>query len=217
LKIDLKNITLLAIDCISPEKSIKALQYSSRYINFGEILLISHYKPEQLPNHIRYENTIKHTHATINRFAMEELPDLIHTEYVLSIQEDGFIINPFLWNNEFFNYDYIGAPWPSNLDWCKKNKVGNGGFVLKSKKFLNLEKQNPYIEGMHNDVLVTNYYYDLFTSKGIKYAPIEVACRFSLEHQIPDYEYDLDKTFGFHGKLTQQAIDKISILENYKI
>jgi hypothetical protein len=217
LKINLKNITLLAIDCINPENSIKTLLYSSRYIDFGEIMLISHYKPDALPENIRYENTIKHTHATINRFAMEQLPDLIKTEYMLSIQDDGFIINPFSWNDEFYSYDYIGAPWPDNLDWCKKNRVGNGGFVLKSKKFLNLEKQVPYIEGVHNDVLVTNHYYDLFLSNGIKYAPIEVACKFSLEHKIPEYEYDLDKTFGFHGKLTQQSIDKISILENFKI
>ena len=36
----------------------------------------------------------------------------VDTDFVLTIQHDGFIINPLAWRDDFFNYDYIGAPWP---------------------------------------------------------------------------------------------------------
>jgi hypothetical protein len=211
LKINLKNITLLAIDCVNPSNSVKALLYSSKHIQFGKIILISNERPDNITQDIDFIEIEKQSHSSINRFAMENLSDYVETDYMLSIQDDGFIINPHMWINEFYEYDYIGAPWP-DLDWCKKNRVGNGGFVLKSKKFLDLEKKVDYIEGMHNDVLVTNYYYDIFVRNGMKYAPIEIASKFSLEHNIPECEYNLEKTFGFHGKLTNESINKISLL-----
>jgi hypothetical protein len=132
---------------------------------------------------------------------------------MLSIQDDGFIINPHLWTDEFLEYDYIGAPWPA-LHWCNKNRVGNGGFVLKSKKFMDIEQTLPSTNA-HNDVLVTNTYFDYFTYYGCKYAPIELAAKFSLEHAVPECEYNLENTFGFHGKLHEQALNKIKLLENY--
>jgi hypothetical protein len=35
---------------------------------------------------------------------------------------------------------------------------------------------------------------------GCKYAPVELAMRFSLESKIDDCEYNLDNCFGFHGR-----------------
>jgi len=34
--------------------------------------------------------------------------------------------------------------------------------------------------------------------KGIKFAPVEVAARFSMENPLWDIPYDLSKCFGFH-------------------
>ena len=55
---------------------------------------------------------------------------------MLIIQHDGFILNHKAWDNEFLNYDYIGAPvyWMGN----KLIEVGNGGFSLRSKKLLKI-------------------------------------------------------------------------------
>ena len=97
---------------------------------------------------------------------------------------------PYPINTLFLKYDYIGAPWP-NFDWCKTNRVGNGGFVLKSKKFYKLEQKITQING-HNDVVVTNTYYNHFINNECKYAPLDVACKFSLEIPIPECEYNLD-------------------------
>jgi hypothetical protein len=64
--------------------------------------------------------------------------------------------------------------------------------------------------------LVTNYYYDDFLAKGCKYASIEVAAKFSLELPIPEVPHDLSKTFGFHGKHTEEAKEKCKLLEQYE-
>lgn len=213
--IDLKRIDLVSVNCVDPEESVKALLYSSEQITFGSIKLLAHYKPSNLPDRIDFFQIEKQTHETMNWFHINALPKYINNEYMLSIHADGFVVNPHNWSDEFFQYDYIGAPWPIGLPWCKTNRVGNGGFVLKSKKFLDLEATLPY-SNQHNDVHVTNNLYDYFTKNGCTYAPIYTAAKFSLEHEIPEYEYDLDKTFGFHGKLHQQAVDKIKLLNKYE-
>ena len=46
------------------------------------------------------------------RYMIYHLHEHVDTEFVLTIQHDGFIINPTAWRNDFFDYDYIGAPWP---------------------------------------------------------------------------------------------------------
>lgn len=209
----LLNVDLISINCVNPEQSVKALLYSSEQIEFGSIKLFAHYKPSNITDKIEFILIEKLTHQTINWFAINKLSDYINNEFMLSIHDDGFVINADKWSDEFLEYDYIGAPWP-DLDWCKKNRVGNGGFVLKSKKFMNLEQSLPYTPN-HNDTYVTNIHHDFFKMYGCKYAPVEVAGKFSLEHDIPEVEYDLNNTFGFHGKLTQQVLDKIKLLEKY--
>jgi len=196
----LKQITLVNINCIDPEISIKSLEYSMREIEFAKVVLFSDKKPFNIKDDIEFIKINKiNSLDDYSRFCINELLKYIETDYVINCQNDGFIINPHLWTEEFLNYDYIGAPWASNSEWAKKNRVGNGGFCLKSKKFLELCTQIHYISG-HDDVIVTNDYYDFFTRNGIKYAPVEVAMKFSLEMKIPECDYDLNNCFGFHGK-----------------
>ena len=216
---NLDNIEIVSVNCVNPEESVKALLYSTRDITFKAVKLIAHYKPDNLPTNIEFIQIPKQTHSSMNAFHIYELPKYIEADYMLSIHDDGFITNPHLWREEFLDYDYIGAPWPNEAPWSQINRVGNGGFVLKSKKFLNLEQTLPYTNA-NNDVLVTNTYYDYFKQNGCKYAPVEVAMKFSLEGQISECEYNLDNVFGFHGRgdswifkgQGQQFKDKISLL-----
>ena len=62
-----------------------------------------------------------------------EFWDLIHGEKILIYQEDTFLFK----NNieDFLQWDYIGAPWPSHQNDNKKG-VGNGGFSLRSKSIM---------------------------------------------------------------------------------
>lgn len=208
MKRNLKNITLLSFNCVAPIQSAKALLYSSLEIDFAEMVLVSDVKPDNLPDSIRFVETKLKTHAESSRFAYEELPAIVNTEYCLCIHDDGFVINPHLWTDEFLQYDYIGAPWKN---FGQRNRVGNGGFVLKSNRFIQLTKQLQY-RGTHDDTEVTNDYYDFFIENGCRYAPVEVAMKFSLESKIPECEYNLENCFGYHGRGDPRTI---SVHEGY--
>ena len=213
--INLQNIDLISVNCVNPEQSVKALLCSSEQITFGSIKILAHYKPKNLPKHIEYIEIPKQTHETMNWFHINTLPKYVNNRYMLSIHDDGFILNPHLWDDKFLEYDYVGAPWSVGFDWCTRNRVGNGGFVLKSKKFMNYEETLPFTN-QHNDVYVTNTHYDYFVNSGCRYAPIEVAMKFSLECKIPECIFDLTKTFGYHGKQYQESADKLKLLNKYE-
>lgn len=195
-KLDLKNVTLLSYNCVNPVQSIKALLYSSKDIDFGQIILVSNKKPDCLPENIKFVKTDYSMYKDSSKFTYTDLHKHVDTEYYLGIHDDGFVINPHLWTDEFFNYDYIGAPWKWE---GRRNRVGNGGFVLKSKKFIELTKYLTFL-GKCDDGELTNDYYDFFVANGCKYAPVEVAMKFSLESKIPECELNLNNCFGFHGR-----------------
>ncbi len=80
-----------------------------------------------------------------SKFMLQDLYKFVDTKFCLVIQSDGFVINPNLWTNQFLEYDYIGAPWPNEISVYNasinkidlaKNRVGNGGFSLRSKRLL---------------------------------------------------------------------------------
>jgi len=195
-KLNLDNITLLSYNNVNPLQSVKALLYSSKKIKFARMVLVSNKKPEKIPPEIEWIPTKGTSHKDSCEFPYKELPNIIKTEYYLGIHDDGFVINPHLWDNNWFNYDYIGAPWKN---YGQINRVGNGGFVFKSNKFIQLTKHLQY-RGTHDDGELTNDYYHFFTKCGCKYAPVEIAMKFSLESRIPECDYDINNCFGFHGR-----------------
>ena len=75
-----------------------------------------------------------------SQFCVEQLANFVHTEHMLNLQLDGFIVNPHRWNNAFLEYDYIGAPWQSKKHRPIPNgvAVGNGGFSLAVNGFYRL-------------------------------------------------------------------------------
>lgn len=120
----------------------------------------------------------------------------VETEHALVIQWDGMASNPVLWTDEFLNYDYIGALWKWPIN---SQKVGNGGFSLRSRKLINAlrdteVKLGTTLSGQNEDVAIAVEYRKLMEQKySIKYAPESVASVFATENvwSAP--------TFGFHG------------------
>ncbi len=202
----LKNVTLIAIDCVDVERIQKALDISTQEIEFGEVKLLT-----SLPTEDGRKIEIPHIGSIeeFSRFCIEELYKYVDTEYVLLVQYDGFILNPDSWTDEFIKYDYIGAPWLV-ADWSVKNFdfpestlgtliVGNGGFSLRSKKFLEvsakLSKEGKVPKLHPEDVAICVWYRNEFENENIKFAPPEIAEKFSIEGTNNIYE----KQFGFHG------------------
>jgi hypothetical protein len=134
-----------------------------------------------------------------------ELCRYIETDFALVVQYDGYVVRPNKWKQEFLNYDYIGAPWARDTHYTKEGvnvRVGNGGFSLRSKRLLLAltELKLPFTDDgtgfFHEDGILCSYYRKELENAGIKFAPVEVAARFSHETDCAESVY---RPFGFHG------------------
>ena len=200
MKLHLPQVTLLGIDCVNLERLQVAMDICQENIDFGAVKLLTSLSTDD-PRAV----TISHISSIedFSRFCIQDLNKYVDTDYVLLVQYDGFIINPQSWTPEFLNYDYIGAP----LSWGKmqdedgdlKFIVGNGGFCLRSKKFLETSARfanEGEIEKFHaEDMALCVWYRDLFEKEGLIYAPVDLGMKFSVVEGYGVY----DKPFGFHG------------------
>ena len=207
--LNLNKVTLVLMTSVKIEDSIKALEYSAKNINFGEIKLISDVKPDLLPNKIQHEFCPKMSNIDEwNYSIIYRLPKYINTEFCILIHDNGFIVNPDLWKDEFLDYDYIGAPWPLPRDSFSYRDINNelirvGNSVsLRSKKLLdvplkfNLEWKS--FHGYYNeDGFICVNYRHKYLEAGCKFADINIAKHFSKEIEIPENR-NLE-TFAFHN------------------
>lgn len=225
----LNNVTLLTI-LGSPKPSFKEnyklinkiINISSNKLKFNNIKILSAHNEEFQfdQNNISIIKIDSMTQEQYNIFCVNHLYKYVDTDFVLLFQNDGFILNPNNWSDDFLNYDYIGAPWPI----YDKSRVGNGGFSLRSKKFLNIVKDLNYLEKTPSygeaftpeDHLLCKHYYNFLTQAGIKFAPVDLAIRFSFEQPLPEYPFwTHDMSFGFHG-LFQSGFDNDEYRKNLK-
>lgn len=232
--IELKNTTLVAIDGRGDDiNTIKALKYSSTNIKFENIKYINSGERK-----IKFGQTIKIDKLNwndYNKFCLVNLINHIETEYVLLIQNDGFVLNANYWTDEYLKYDYLGAPWPmenlkNNLprwkiveDQFNKNKkiyqIGNGGFTLRSKNLLSKTKQF-YEDNLYTipeDILISIYLREKLEHCGLNFcSDIDFAAKFSCEANVVNGKwYSSNNSFGFHCKDTHR--DKILLLNDINI
>ncbi len=112
----------------------------------------------------------------------------------------------------FLEYDYVGAPWLVS-DWSSrqfglpaeligKMVVGNGGFSLRSRRFLELCAElaaSGEITAFHpEDTVLMVHHRELLERRGMRVAPVEVAARFSYE-ALDGARRRWDGQLGFHG------------------
>ena len=63
--INLSNVTLFCISSDNVAGALQALQYSMRGINYGAVKLITHKKPDNLPQGIEFSESVSYTHLTL--------------------------------------------------------------------------------------------------------------------------------------------------------
>jgi hypothetical protein len=201
----LTDITLVAIDTRDPELAVVALNENNEKFQFGKKILLSDKKPFNITSNIIFYKISKiNSLFDYSDFILHNLTNYIDTKFCIIIHVDGHICNPDAWSDDFLNYDYIGAPWRSNQYFIDRqnpdSRVGNGGFSLRSKKLLELCQQIP--SNGHEDVNICCDSRSFLQSQNIKFAPLEVAIKFSTEEICEDLNHNQEKisSFGFHGK-----------------
>ena len=197
---ELPDITLYSVDCVTPQLALESLIISSKKLQFGKILLFSNIEPEYIPANINFIK-IKKLNSLIeySNFILRDLNQYINTDFCLSVHADGTIHNPHLWSNQFKNWDYIGAPWPSTAHFVTENtRVGNGGVSLRSKRLLEQTTKLDYINA-HEDVVICIHMKEILKSIGINIAPLEVASKFAIELPCEDIKVNMETDcFAFH-------------------
>lgn len=225
--LDLSRVTLVAIDNTSRvPNTIKAIHTCLNQAKFGSVKLITSKKVKD-----QYQDTLRvdgidveemiYPITEINEYSRYVLYDLynhVDKDFCLLIQDHAFIINPIAWSDDFFEYDYIGAPWPYSENsyltpYDEHIRVGNGGFSLRSKKLLEvpLKREIPFdcttgdfykhfnSNNFAEDGNICVHNRHLFVEEGCKFPSVEVAARFSYETPVPENQGLIP--FGFHYNL----------------
>jgi hypothetical protein len=201
-KLDLKNVTLFCFDGRPEDQNRinryhQILNYMMERVEFFDIKIFCTFDFNiggVKSNKIRPVSIGDYSH-----FCIKNLCGHIKSDFCLIFQDDGFILNPDLWNDSFFDFDYIGAPWPLYIGWpIEGQQVGNGGFSLRSKKFLEVSSK---LQGTtaNEDTYILLKNRDFLDSQNIKIAPVDVARKFAIEFHL-DSDHKIENCFGFHGK-----------------
>jgi hypothetical protein len=179
-------------------------------MNFGAIKFLSHERPENLPEFIQFEQcTELKSIYDFDCYAFRELGKHVETSHMLMVQDHGIIIHPEVWEDDWLQYGFIGAPWPERPEFISVStgemvRSGNGGFSLRSKELLELPKKLnlPVVSDRgytNDDGLANSYYRKTFKENGIKYPDVSVAVKFSYENTIPENLNVIP--FGYHRNL----------------
>ena len=203
--VKIPSVSLVAVACTKVPETITAIRKCQAQMGFNEAILFTHEDVQE--EGITVVKIDKLDYKGYNEFVVMKLWQYISTDYVLLVQNDGYITDASQWTDEFFKYDYIGAPWPIPDDETTYRtpngtlaRVGNGGFSFRSRKLL----RAPTILGLtfsdegtgfwHEDGWLCVHHREALERKGIKFAPVELAARFSTELQVPETV----KSFGGH-------------------
>lgn len=196
MKTSIPSCTAICLATRDHDLSVEIFSRCESLCSFDKMLMITD-RPVPVP-HVIIDpfNSIDE----FSEYAVRGIGKHFDTNHVLLFHWDGFIINPDAWSDEFLEYDYIGASW----SYFDGRNVGNGGLSLRSRKLYDAIDQIKFDmhDGLTGRVLPEDQFLcrtgmrDILENQfGIRFAPDNVAQRFSFEHVVtPD-----TKSFGFHG------------------
>lgn len=200
--------------------AIPALLRSMRELPGSQALLISNARPVDLPLEIQWAHTKPLNYYQYSLFMMYALHTYIETEYCLTVQDDGWVLDGKNFREEFYNYDYIGSPTHAGLhedklylqfSWQNVQDpivVQNGGFSLRSRKFLEAPARHGIMHTMHKvepfineDVQLSCLLKEQMESVGVKYAPLWLAKNFGMEYKGPTFHdgFNYGYLLGHHA------------------
>jgi hypothetical protein len=194
------DTTLICIDTTPKVRwALEAIYRSLREIEVQSVKLLT---DQKLP--ISYAIQIPKLNGleAYSKFCMRELHRYVDSKHCLLIQSDGFVVDGRSWTDEFYHYDFGGAPFqPSNL-------VGNGGFSWRSKRLLEACSKLPEGADHPEDAAICVRHRSALEAQGMKFMPVDLARQFSFEGRswnTKEWSSVPNKwrgQFGFHSLLS---------------
>lgn len=221
--LDLTNTTLLFVETRAHKITARVIEDCIRKADFGKIIVFTD-KPEliQVPTIpvMRGSPTTGNPNDPVEvvypapyfipcvdfpnkreagEFYYARAMGAVTTDYALMLEWDGGIFNPDKWRPEFFDYDYIGAPWTVRPG--DPYDVGNGGFTLMSRRLGHFIAEMRSSFPVATDVDVCRKQRVHYEAAGFKWPKADLASLFSWElgRRNPDH-------FGFHGAFNWPAL-----------
>jgi hypothetical protein len=203
----LPDVTLVAVDgTMNAARTAASLAASAAQLAFARALLLSPVRPAGVDAPaIDWMEIPPLTLKGYNQFCLADLHRFITTSHCLTVQSDSRIVNPRAWDDGWLQFDYIGAPWPPGHTGTPY-RVGNSGFCLRSRRLLQATSSLPndtivwrgtVKPTSRDDVITCVMYREQLERLGLRFAPVEVAARFSFESATPESPA-LSDQFGTH-------------------
>lgn len=190
----LDKVTLVLVDTVNYGNAVNSLQKSLSQIRPARTIFFTDIDIDLSGLGIEVIKISEKINSkrTYSEFIIKKLGKYIETDYVLVTQWDGYVLNGDAWNDDFYNYSFIGAAWL----YVDERNVGNGGFSLRSKKLQDILMNDDFIQVCDpEDEVIGRLYRNYLEEKyGLSFPTNEVADSFSFELRAPVYD-----TFGFHG------------------
>jgi len=195
----LPTVTLMIIDCIDLNRTVKVIEHCKKEIDFGAVKILSSLPYAYCPALVEIPRLNSLIEYSI--FMLTKVHQYIDTKHVLIVQRDGFILNPGKWNNEWLEYDYIGPLF------VQYDKVGSGGFSLRSRELMkfvatHMPEWDGTLQDAHRIQSDLGYYEDGVICLSNKFKKFDIA----LPDQSAEFahggnrnpKYFREQPFGFH-------------------
>lgn len=191
-KIDLPRVTLVAVAGDRQAQTIASLYKSLQHITPARTLLITNIDITATGIEVINVGGLN-SWELYNRFIVKEIHKYVQTEFFIITQWDSWILDAEQWDDRYYDYSYIGAPW---LDRGKPYNVGNGGGSWRSLELHKIlaEDENILTVCPEDTAICKVYGQYLMDKYNIKFAPEQIADKFSFELNAP-----LAPTFMFHA------------------
>src|SRR5580700_861068 len=107
IMLELTDFTICAAASANVALTSRALQISMAQCKFGDAVLFSN---ERVGGAFRTVEIDRISSiADYQTFRLRQLPRLVDTPFILSVEWDGYIVDPRAWRPIFREYDYVGA------------------------------------------------------------------------------------------------------------
>lgn len=190
---EIKGVTLIAVDCINYSLTIKSLKECISKCKFDRVIFITDILLDLKGEGIEVIKIDRiNNKKEYSEFMCTQLYKHFHTIHCLIVQHDSVVLDENCWDENFKNYDCIGARW----GYVDGRDVGNGGFALRSWKLQNILATDTFIDiySPEDEIIGRLYRHYLEKKYDIKFAPNDVCDKFAYELHAPS-----NKTFGRHG------------------